>query len=622
MLFLRVVKGFSQLFWLAFSYRSTAILVILCNVLFVTFNLLSLVLFAPFLKLIFSDQSEVELAAVSKPHWESSTGLYDYSSNYYDFLMAHYIADHGKAGALAFICVTVLAAYFLKNFFRYAAIYFKSFMRIAVVRDLRSQLFHKSIHLPLAYYSEKRKGDLLSRMTADLNEIEAAVVYVLEMIFREPVSIVFHLIILFSWSVELTLFSLVLMPLSALAISSISKSLKRTSSKSQQQMGVLLSITEELLGGINIIKAFSAEESALKRFSKANDHHQKVTTRTFRKRDLSSPLNEFLGACVLVSLVYFGGNIVLHRSADASEMTSSEFIAFILVFSQLLRPVNGLANGMAFLGKATASIDRINGILDLEEQIKEVPSAQDKTTFTTALTFKDVSFSYGQQAVLNAISFELKKGQTIALVGESGSGKSTISGLIPRFYDVQEGAVLIDGTDVRHLKKRSLRSLIALVTQESILFNDTIANNIAFGNPSASRETIERAAKVANAHSFIVNMEDGYETVIGDRGNKLSGGQKQRISIARAVVSNAPLLILDEATSALDTESEKFVQEALDNVMKSRTSLVIAHRLSTVRHADVILVLKEGRIVEQGTHDDLIARGGYYRILCEIQQII
>ncbi|MBD3638358.1 MAG: ABC transporter ATP-binding protein [Crocinitomicaceae bacterium] len=618
------MKGFLQILRLAFLHRSTAVMVIICNLLFIIFNLISLVLFVPFLKLIFSD-TDADLLDVPKPNWAKKEDLFEFFSDLYDYEMAQYILKEGKVGALAFICVTVLLAFFFKNFFRYAAIYFKSFMRMAVVRDLRSQLFVKSIHLPLSYYSEERKGDLLSRMTSDLNEIEIAVVFALEMIFREPISIAMHLAILFYWSTELTLFALILLPISALAISRIGKSLKRTSAKGQKQMGVLLSIIEESLGGVRIIKAFTAEKLALTRFKKENDHHQKIITRTFRKRDLSSPLNEFLGACVLVSIVYFGGSLIPEVSGEVAgpdSMSGSEFMTFIIVFSQLLRPVSGFANGMAFMSKASASIDRINAVIDLEDKIVNPENPVEKKEFAEAIAFDHVTFSYTDEVVLNDVTFQIKKGQSVALVGESGSGKSTISDLIPRFHDVQQGAVKIDGINVRDMKKEDLRKMIAVVTQESILFNDSIANNIAFGNPEASLEEIIAAAKVANAHEFILATENGYETNIGDRGNKLSGGQKQRISIARAVLSNAPIMILDEATSALDTESEKLVQTALDNVMKSRTSLIIAHRLSTIRDADQIIVLKKGEIVEQGTHAELIAKNGYYKSLCEIQQVI
>ncbi|UKN03367.1 ABC transporter ATP-binding protein/permease [Paracrocinitomix mangrovi] len=616
------MKAFWQILKLSFLHRSTAVLVIIFNLLFVIFNLVSLILFVPFLKLIF-DKDDASLVNVPAPNWETKENIITYITDWYNHEMAQYIINEGESAALAFVCFTVLIAFFLKNLFRYAAIYFKSFMRMAVVRDLRQQLFVKSIHLPLSYYSEERKGDLLSRMTSDLNEIEIAVVFAIEMIFREPISIAINLGALFYFSTDLTLFSLILLPVSALVISRIGKSLKRTSSKGQKQMGVLLSIIEESLGGVRIIKAFTAEKLALTRFDKENNHHQKIATRAFRKRDLSSPLNEFLGACVLVSIVYYGGSIILDGNpGDTNAMSGQEFITYIIVFSQLMRPVSGFANGMAFMSKASASIERINEITDLEDKIVNPSNPVKKEDFNSSIQFDDVVFSYSEDVVLNHISFEIKKGQSVALVGESGSGKSTISDLIPRFHDVQSGAVKIDDINVKDMNKEDVRKLIAVVTQESILFNDSIANNIAFGNPEATQEEIEAAAKVANAHEFILATEKGYETNIGDGGNKLSGGQKQRISIARAVLSNAPIMILDEATSALDTESEKLVQSALDNVMKSRTSLIIAHRLSTIRDADQIIVLKKGQIVEQGTHQELIDKNGYYKSLCQIQQVI
>lgn len=618
------MKGLKQIFGITFLHRSVAITVIIFNLLFVIFNLLSLVLFVPFLKLIFSETGDLIQRAAIVPNWETKTGVFDYFAEYYDYWMANFVISYGgeRVGALAFICITVLIAFFLKNLFRYAALYFKGYMRMAIVRDLRGQLFEKSVHLPLSYYSNEKKGDLLSRMTSDLNEIEIAVIYAIDMIFREPFSIALHLVILFAWSFELTMFSLILLPISAFAISRIGKSLKRTSAKSQKQMGVLLSIIEESLGGVRIIKAFTAEKLALSRFSKENQHHQEIATRSFRKRDLASPLNEFLGACVLIGIVYYGGSIILSEQTMPGQMTSSEFMTFIIIFSQLLRPVSAFANGMAFMSKADASMDRINQVLDLKDKIVDPENPIEKEDFNEAIKFDDVVFAYAEEDVLNHISFEIKKGQSIALVGESGSGKSTISDLIPRFYDVKSGAITIDGVNVKDMKKQQVRQLISVVTQESILFNDSIANNIAFGKPDATREEIIAAAKVANADEFITATEEGYDTNIGDRGNKLSGGQKQRVSIARAVLSNAPIMILDEATSALDTESEKLVQTALDNVMKNSTSLVIAHRLSTIRNADQIIVLKKGQIVEQGTHSELITKGGYYKQLCEIQQVI
>ncbi len=617
------MKGIVQLFKLTFIYKRTTFIVILSNLLFVIFNLLSLVLFIPFLKIIFETEESGELITeiepIVKPVWENRESLFGYFGEYFEFLQQDFVIAHGKEGALYFVCISVLIAFFLKNLFRYSAVYHQSFLRMAVVRDLRKKLFNRAMHLPLSFYSEEKKGNLLTRLTADLNEVEIAVVSTLELIFREPLAIAVNLIILFYLSPELTTFSLILLPISALVISRIRKSLKRTSQKGQEQMSELVSNIEESLGGIRVIKAFTAEKIALDRFSNKNNHHQSLITRAFRKKDLASPLNEVFGAAVLIAIVWFGGKLVLDNEG---EMNGEQFIAFIVIFSQFLRPVSSIASALTYLKKAEVSLNRVNEIIDIEDPIKDPKEPVQKEELTTQISFNQVGFAYDEDPVLKDISFNLAKGKTVALVGESGSGKSTLSDLIPRFHDVTQGEILIDNVNIQALLKKDLRKLISVVTQESILFNDSIRNNISFGIPDATQEEIIDAAKVANAHDFIMQLENGYDTIIGDRGNKLSGGQKQRVSIARAVLSKAPIMILDEATSALDTESEKLVQDALDKLMQNRTSLVIAHRLSTIRHADLILVLKNGVIVERGNHQELIAAEGYYKSLCDIQQVI
>lgn len=611
------MKQLRTIFKATFIYKWRAIATIFFNLLFVVFNLVSLVLFVPFLQVIFP--SDEKLEPVAKPVLDGNgvSAFIEYVKDYYNYFMTNMAVDDPKY-ALMFVCVSVVTAFFFKSLFRYLAIYHQSQLRMAVVRDYRNQLFQKSMRLPMSFFTDEKKGDLMSRMNGDVNEIEVAVVAVLELIFRDPISVIITVSVLIYWSPALTLFSFILLPLSALIIMQIGKSLKRTASKGQKQLGVVFSFLDEYLGGIRIVKAFNATEDAIKKFKDINLHHQRLLTRAFRKRDLSSPLNEFLGAVVMILIVWYGGSMILDGEANQN-FTGKEFIGFIIVFSQLLVPVQNIAKNAANLSKAKASQERIEEILQMDEKIVEAENPVHINSITKGVEFKNVSFSYGEEKVLHDINFNLIKGKTVALVGESGSGKSTIADLLPRFYDVGGGEVLIDGINIRNVSLHDLRAQIGIVSQESILFNDTVYNNIAFGMKDVSREAVIEAAKVANAHAFIEHLEQGYDTNIGERGNKLSGGQKQRLSIARAVLKNPPLMILDEATSALDTESEKLVQDALDNLMKNRTSLVIAHRLSTIKNADEILVLKKGEIVERGTHDELYAKKEHYYKLSTLQ---
>ena len=603
---------------MTFKYKGTAALVIFYNLLFVVFNLISLVLFVPFLQIIFPSGEAKE--EVIKPVFNGRfTGLFDYMSNGYEYFMYTMAEDNPKE-ALLFVCISVAIAFFLKNLFRYGAIYHQSQLRMAVVRDVRDSLFTKALRLPLSYYTEERKGDLMSRMQSDVGEIEIAVVAILELIYRDPFAIIINIAALVYWSPELTLFSFILLPISALIISRIGKSLKRTAQQGQEQMGILVSAIEEGLSGIRIIKAFNAIPQAMGSFKRINLRHQQLITKTFRKKDLSPPLNETLGAIVMIIIVWFGGSMILD-SGQESRFTGKQFIGFILVFSQLLRPIQNVAKSIGNLHKAKASQERINAILNADEKIREAQNPVRLSNLTREIEFRDIHFKYRDEYVLRNISFKIPIGRTLALVGESGSGKSTLADLLPRFYDVEEGEVLFDGENIKNVSIKDLRDHIGIVSQESILFNDSVRNNISFGSPQATIEEIQQAAKIANADTFISELDNGYETNIGERGNKLSGGQKQRLSIARAVLKNPDVLILDEATSALDTESEKLVQEALDNLMKDRTSLVIAHRLSTIKKADEIIVLSKGKIVEKGTHEELIALKGTYHRLSSLQDI-
>lgn len=613
------MKDILEIHKYSFTYKMTAILVIVFNILFSIFNLVSLGLFVPFLNLIFLDHTK-EIEIIAKPIYHGGvTEFFQYLAEYYNYFMQSMIAEDPKK-ALLFVCVSIVVAFILKNISRYGAIWHQSQMRMAVVRDIRNKLFEKAMNLPLSFYSEERKGDIISRMNSDVGEIEVAVVSVLELIYREPISIVMYILTLLYMSPQLTLFSFILLPVSAFVISRIGKSLKKTAKEGQHQMGVVNSAIEESLGAIRIIKGFNAVPQVLESFKKINLKHQQLITKTFRKKDLSSPLNETLGAIVLVCIVWFGGGMILDNK-PGTNLTGGEFIAFIVVFSQLLRPIQGVANSIGFLNKTKASQDRINEILNSDEKIFEVENPVKLNELEVGLKFNHVSFKYKDDIVLKDIDFIIPKGKTFALVGESGSGKSTISDLLPRFYDVTEGSIFYDSIDIKNASIQDLRNHIGIVSQESILFNDTARNNILFGTENASEEEVIAAAKIANAHEFIMSLEKGYDTNIGERGNKLSGGQKQRMSIARAVLKNPAIMILDEATSALDTESEKLVQDALEKLMKDRTSLVIAHRLSTIRNADQIIVLSKGEIKEMGTHIELIEKKGLYYNLCSLQGI-
>jgi len=609
------MKSLLEIYRYTFSYRWQAIMTIVFNLLFVIFNLVSLVLFIPFLQMIFKTEEAKEV--IKKPVYDGVLHIVDYVSDWYQFQMQEMVNKDPK-DALFFVCFTVFIAFFLKSLFRYGAIWHQSQLRMAVVRDIKNKLYAKALRLPMSYYTEERKGDLMSRMNSDVGEIEIAVVSMLELVFREPFAVFASIAGLLYISPKLTLISFILLPISAFVISRIGKSLKRTAKAGQEQNGVVFSVIDETLGGIKVVKAFNAINYVQKNFERITLRHQQLITKAFRKRDLSPPLNEVLGSAVMICLVWFGGSMILDGH---SGLTGEKFVGFIIIFSQLLRPIQGIATSVANLNKAKPSQDRINEILNTAEVIEERPDSKALKTFEKSVEVNNLWFRYKEEMVLKDVSFTLQRGKTIALVGESGSGKSTIADLLPRFYDVTKGSIKIDGIDVRDYKLEDLHRHIGIVSQESVLFNDTVRSNIAFGMEDAPLEKIIEAAKIAHAHDFIMNLENGYDSIIGERGNKLSGGQKQRLSIARAIMKNPSILILDEATSALDTESEKIVQNALDELMVDRTTLIIAHRLSTVRNADEILVLSKGEIVERGGHQELLDQKGVYHNLCSLQGI-
>jgi len=613
------MKRFFHILSFVRGYVRYAVLNVIFNILSVIFSLFSLTLIAPFLNLLFLTKEAEYQAILAKGLPELSLSV-DALKDTFNFYLSSVIAEHGKLQALTFICILVVSIIFLKNLFRYLGMYFMANIRNGVVMDLRNSMYKKVLALPLSYYSDERKGDLLSRMTTDVQEIEWSVMQSLEMFFRNPVSILIPLATMIYMSPQLTFLIVVLIPIPSLLIGWIGSSLKRKSVKGKTMLGMLFSIIEETLGGLRIIKAFNGEKFMNAKFTAENSAYTHTMIGMYRRVDLSSPLSEFLGAAVLMTLVYLGGKLVLDET-----LAASTFITFIAVFYQLISPSKELTNAYYNIQKGLASAERIEKILAADETIRESSSPQVITTFNREVEFRNVSFAYhkGDEGwVLKDINLKVPKGKTVALVGQSGSGKSTLADMLPRFYDPDKGEILIDGISIRDLKIDSLRNLMGIVTQESILFNDSVYKNIAFGLSNPKEEDVIAAAKIANAHDFIMQMPEQYQSSIGDRGSKLSGGQRQRMAIARAVLKNPAILILDEATSALDSESERLVQDALNNLIKNRTSVVIAHRLSTIQHADEIIVLQKGVIAERGTHTDLLAKGGVYRKLYDMQVFV
>ena len=590
-------------------YTSFAILNVISNIVSVLFSLVSLTMIIPFLGILFETQEKVYNPQPFSFNTESI------KENFYA-IISSVIDEKGKLEALLFICILVLITFFFRNLFRYSSLYFLTPIRNGIVHDLRTDLHKKIISLPLPFFTEKRKGDLTSRLTSDLVEIEWSIMSSLEMIFKDPLNIIIYLTTLIIISPQLTIFVVILLPLTGILIGVIGRSLKKSSDRGQNKMGDLLSIIDENISGLRIIKAFDAEHHINSNFERESGNYKKIMTKLLRKKDLSSPMSEFLSTIVLVIVMWFGGQLVLMGEGNLS---AEEFIGYILIFSQIIPPAKSLTSSYYFIQKGSAAAQRIYEILDTENQISDVVNPKHIKLLNTQIDFKNISFKYDNTEVLKNINFSIEKGKMIALVGQSGSGKSTLADLLARFYDLEKGKILIDNHEIKSIALTDLRSLMGIVSQESILFNDTIYNNIRLGKLDASKDEIINAAKVANAHQFILDSKNGYQTNIGDRGNKLSGGQKQRISIARAVLKNPEILILDEATSSLDTESEKLVQNALEKLMKARTSLVIAHRLSTIKNADEIIVLDKGVIVERGTHDDLISKNGHYKKLSKLQ---
>jgi len=605
------MKRFSRIFFYLRDQKSNIALYFLFNLLSIVFSLVSLASVVPFLQLLFG----LEKLSTVKPVWSVSVnGLLQY----FKFYLSTLIRDHGPMHALAAICIVVVISIFLKNLFYYLTLRTVSPIRNHVMTRLRADMYAKILMLPIGYFTEQRKGDIISRMSNDTNEVEWSIMGTLEGLIRDPLNILVILAMLVYLSPLLSLFLLVLLPLTGFIIGRVSRSLKTQSNTAQEYLGVLMSILDETLSGLRVIKAFTAEKLLGRRFFNTNSDLNHIRNKMNFRRDLASPLSEFLGVLVLVAILWFGGQLVFNHGGGLNPDT---FILYILSFTQIINPAKSLSTAFYNAQRGSAAIQRIEEVLKTPVTITDKPDAKELQHFSQRIEFRNVSFAYEEVTILKNINLVIEKGTTVALVGSSGSGKSTLADLIPRFHDVSSGELLIDGINIKDYTVHSIRSQMGIVTQEPILFNDSIAGNITLGKPDADMAAIEKAAKVANAFQFISNKEEGFDTNIGDRGSKLSGGERQRLTIARAVLKNPPILIFDEATSSLDTESERLVQDAINHVMQNRTSLVIAHRLSTVRHANEIIVLQKGEIAERGTHDQLLAKAGIYKKLIDMQEV-
>ncbi len=603
------MKNISKLLVFLKPYWKFATMNVVFNVLSVIFSLISVTMAIPFLSILFNRQPMV-----------TEVGAFTFSvkgvTEYFYYFLSLIISGYGKAAALGMVCLFVIIMTFFKTWFRYLAMYNLAPLRNGIVRDLRNQLFVKVLDLPLSYFTEEKKGDIMSRMSNDVKEIEWSILSSLEMLFRDPLTILIFLVTLIILSPGLSLFAFTLLPLSALIIGQLGKNLRKQSKTGQEKAGELLQVIDETVGGIRVVKAFTAEEAVHRKFGKLNEWYTSLQNKIYRRTYLANPLTEFLGTAVVITTMWYGGYMVLRSTGT---LTPEVLISYLLIFGQIINPAKSFSQARYNIKKGLASADRVYEVINTVNTITEKPDARPITEFKESIEYRNVSFRYNTEEVVRDVSLTIPKGRTIALVGPSGAGKSTMADLLPRFYDTVAGDILIDGISLREYRIADLRCLMGIVNQEPILFNDTIFNNIAFGASQVTQEEVEAAAGIANAREFIMASDDGYQTVIGDRGQKLSGGQRQRLSIARAVLKNPPILILDEATSSLDTESERLVQDALTKVMKNRTSVIIAHRLSTIRNADMICVMSEGRIVETGKHEELLRRDGLYKKLHSMQ---
>ena len=601
---------FGKILKFGLPYKKFAFLNVFFNILYALFSALSYVAMIPMMQILFGTTKQT----FEPPVYNEIEGVKSYVEGFFNYKITQYMSqDSGTA--LMFVIATIITLFFLKNIFNYLAMFFITFLRNGVLKDLRNALYKKTTALPISFFSEKKKGDLMARISSDVLELQHSFLSVLELIVRDPLTIIFSLIVMFTFSTKLTLFVLIFIPISGAIISQIGKSLKKKSGRVQEEQGEFLSILEETIGGIKIIKAFNSENIFIKKFSESTQRFFKYSNDLLNRQNMASPVSEFLGILVISILLWYGGKMVLLDQT----LNGAIFLSYMGLAYNILTPAKGISRSLYNIKKGDAAAQRILEILEAKDDMLDDHDAILVDKLKDKIVFKNISFSYESKIILKDFSLNLKKGQTIALVGASGSGKTTVANLLNRFYDINNGALTIDGIAINKIKKSSLYGLTGMVTQDSILFNDTVRNNISLGNPNASEKEIEEAAKIANAEEFILNLENGYETVIGESGNKLSGGQKQRLSIARAILKNPDVLILDEATSALDTASEKLVQNALEYLMKNRTSLVIAHRLSTIQKADLIVVMNNGEIVETGDHKSLMGVDSTYKKLVDLQ---
>lgn len=604
------MKYFKKFIRFAKPYQTYALLNIISNIFYAIFSTLAMISLFPMLKVLFKNTDPVE----EKPVWQGITKSQDYAENYLNYFVTQQV-DEGPQTILFYMVLLVITMFLIKNLFNYLAMFFITFLRNGIIKDIRNALYKKCLELPIAYFSEKRKGDTISRITTDVTEIQVSFLSILVILVRDPLTILFSIGAMFTISWELSVFVFVFIPVTGFIISFVGKSLKRKSNRVQKEQGYFLSILEETLSGLKIIKSFNANKQFDDRFKESTTRYYDFSNKLINKQNLASPLSEFLGITAIGVLLWYGGKMVL---VDET-LNAGLFITYMALSYQILTPAKTISKASYSIKKGNAAAARILEILEKENSIQDEPGSQVKGTFDNSLSLENVWFKYDEDWVLENFSAEIKKGKTVALVGPSGSGKSTITNLITRFYDIQKGDVKIDKQSIKNIRLESIRNLIALVTQDSILFNDTIKENLRVAKQDATDEEMIDALKVANAYRFVKTLPDGIETNVGDGGNKLSGGQKQRISIARAVLKNAPILVLDEATSSLDTESERLVQDALQRIMENKTSLVIAHRLSTIKNADEIIVIDQGKIKERGDHQALIERNQLYKKLVEMQ---